>query len=77
MDISLEHMFLWPLALALATILACWLYYGLRREKRLKDSEQSTYVCQACGYIYVDARNIPLSKCTRCDALNEPIRKSR
>ena len=71
---------LWPLLLplvfALVAIFGAWVYYESRHvwpEKPL--AEGRLYRCAACGHVHVEARDVPVSRCPRCDRLNDAIRR--
>ncbi len=65
-----------PTALALGAVVVLWIRFMigdgmLRRRPR----RNSIYRCESCGHVYDDARNVPLSACPRCGALNETVRR--
>ncbi len=64
---------LWvPPVFALVMIFGAWIYYATR--KGLPDNPWSAgrlYRCASCGRIYVEPRQVPMSRCPDCDRLNE------
>lgn len=67
---------LWPPVFALVAIFAAWIYYEARArwpEKPL--AEGRLYRCAACGHVYVESRDVPVSRCPRCDRLNDAVRR--
>ncbi len=65
-----------PLFFALVGILLCGLYYSLRRDRpRAKVSHARIYRCSVCYHVYVDSRDVPLSRCPRCGCLNEAVKR--
>jgi hypothetical protein len=68
--------FLVPVAFALVAIFGAWIYYAARvpwPEQPL--AEGRIYRCPGCGHVYVEGRDVPMSRCPRCDRLNEAIRR--
>lgn len=75
MSVGLSEWFLVPVALFLAFIWLVWLVGELRSTARAeKPGGRRIYRCQLCEHVYLDARDVPLSRCTRCGTLNKPVR---
>jgi hypothetical protein len=73
--VSLTHLFAIPLTLALLALLFLWLLYtvwDVARQPRVRASR--IYRCAVCRHVYVDARDVPLSRCRRCGCLNEAVK---
>lgn len=74
--VSLSTIVLLPLITGLLAILVWWIYYGVRDARRQAPVRQERiYRCAVCNHVYVDARNVPLARCTRCGCLNEALRR--
>ena len=76
MSSDLLEPFVMPVVLALVALFAAWIYYGARRlwpQKPL--AEGRIYRCAACGHVYVEGRDVPMSRCPRCDRINEAVRR--
>lgn len=66
---------LWVAGL-LAAALAVELFYAWRELRaRPPRRRAQLYRCTECGRVYEDRRNVPLSPCPRCGALNEAARR--
>ena len=64
------------LLFTLVALFACGLYYSYRRaEPRVKASRTRIYRCSVCRHVYVDSRDVPLARCTRCGCLNEAVKR--
>lgn len=75
MSISIQDVFLLPLALQFfCLILLGWKYrrYGYHD---LREPKAHIFRCTTCRHIYIDNRRVPLSKCARCNTLNEMIHR--
>lgn len=75
MSVTLTDLVAIPLLANLLVLLGIWFYYlihdhgpGIRRAKN------RIYRCQVCEHVYLDARDVPLSRCSRCGCLNEAVR---
>ena len=75
MEVTIAHMILIPLFFALAGIFFCWLYYVMRRPARHRVGTANIYRCQICYHVYLDQRDVPLSRCPRCGCLNEAVKR--
>jgi hypothetical protein len=74
-QVSLTHLFLIPLTLSLSAILLWWLFYTIRDVARQPRTRATRiYRCAVCQHVYVDARDVPLSRCRRCGCLNEAVK---
>jgi len=75
MKTSIEEIFLLPLLLQFMVLI----YLGWRYRKRgyhdLRSPKAHIFRCTNCHHIYIDNRRVPLSKCTKCNTLNEMIRR--
>lgn len=75
MRYSIEELFLLPLFFQLLALI----YLGWRYRKRgyhdLRSPRAHIFRCGNCRHIYIDNRRVPLSKCTKCNTLNEMIRR--
>ncbi len=63
---------LWA-AISTGMAAAALLFYAWRERPRPR-RRAKLYSC-ACGGVYEDRRNVPLSPCPRCGALNEAVRR--
>ncbi|HPG00013.1 MAG TPA: hypothetical protein PLE77_08080 [Kiritimatiellia bacterium] len=74
--LSPQYLLLFPLLFTLVALFACGLYYSYRRaEPRVKASRTRIYRCSVCRHVYVDSRDVPLARCTRCGCLNEAVKR--
>jgi len=72
---TVQALFLWPLFfLFMALLLLAWIYRkrGVRFEKTKK---ANIFRCVSCKHVYIDTRRVPLSKCPKCNTLNQVIRR--
>ncbi len=75
MSVDLTQLFFWPVLVYLIVILLCWTYYLARENAaRLVSKQNRIYRCEICEHVYLDARDVPLARCTRCGNLNEAVR---
>ncbi len=76
MTVSYTTLFtVWVVA-ACAPALAAELYYTWRDARaRPPRRRAKLYRCADCAHVYEDPRNVPLSPCPRCGALNEAARR--
>ncbi len=75
MNPGLTELMATPVLVHLAVILCCWLYYLGRDYAEEKTSGKNRiYRCQVCEQVYLDARDVPMARCTRCGTLNEVVR---
>jgi len=66
---------LWVVA-ACAPAIGVGLYYAVRDARaRPPRRRPKLYRCADCALVYEDPRNVPLSPCPRCGALNEAARR--
>jgi len=76
MNLSVGAPFVVPAVFALVGIFAAWIYYSSRRSWRADPlAEGRLYRCSACGHVYEEARDVPMSRCPRCDHFNEAVRR--
>ena len=73
--LPLEQLLLLPLAIQLVVLFGIAVYYGVIHRQRYDRKKANIYRCAVCNYVYLDGRNVPLSRCTRCSCLNEAIRR--
>ncbi|MBN1267981.1 MAG: hypothetical protein JXB04_00185 [Kiritimatiellae bacterium] len=74
--VSFASMVFVPMVASLGAVMACWLYYGLRRGTARRDaSGERIYRCTVCRHVYVDDRDVPLARCPRCGCLNEAVKR--
>lgn len=65
-----------PFLFTLVLLFAAGLYYAARQSApRLKTSRARIYRCSVCRHVYVDARDVPLARCSRCGCLNEAVKR--
>lgn len=72
---SIQPLFLGPLALQLTVLLLlAWAYRkrGYRHPRTLKTN---IFRCVSCKHVYIDTRKVPLSKCPKCNTLNQVIKR--
>lgn len=76
MGSDLVEPFVGPVVFALVAIFGAWQYYSSRSMWPQKPvAEGRIYRCAQCGHVYVEARDVPMSRCPRCDRLNEAVRR--
>ena len=75
MTFSIEELFLVPLVVQLIGILLLGWGYRKRGYHDLRQPKAHIFRCTTCRHIYIDNRRVPLSKCARCNTLNEMIRR--
>lgn len=74
--LALHNILLLPLLFTLVVLFGCGLYYSHRQvEPRVKASRTRIYRCSVCRHVYVDSRDVPLARCTRCGCLNEAVKR--
>ena len=73
--LPLDYLLLIPLAIQLAVLSGLAVYYSVIHPPRYRRKKAHIYRCAVCNYVYLDERNVPLSRCTRCSCLNEAIRR--
>ncbi|MCX7818126.1 MAG: hypothetical protein N2652_02800 [Kiritimatiellae bacterium] len=69
-----EHVGLWVIGMLVA-VGALWLHSAVTDALRRRRRVASLYRCERCGRVYEDERNVPLSACPGCGALNEAIQR--
>lgn len=76
MIVAYSNLILIPLVFNLVAVVLCCLYYAFR-DKRLSPvyDAKRIYRCGVCEHVYIEARDVPLSRCPRCGCLNEPVRR--
>ena len=76
MILRLSSAILLATAVALGTVVVLWIRLMVRDGMlRRRPRRNAIYRCESCGHVYDDARNVPLSACRRCGALNEAVRR--
>lgn len=75
MTFSIEELFLIPLGIQLLGLMLLGWRYRNRGYHDLRQPKAHIFRCTACRHIYIDNRRVPLSKCARCNTLNEMIRR--
>jgi hypothetical protein len=75
LSVSIEEFFLIPLGIQMVVLfLLAWIYRH-RGYHNLRQPKAHIFRCTTCRHIYIDNRRVPLSKCARCNTLNEMIRR--
>ena len=69
----------WMLAFLIANlsmVFAATLYYSVRGYRRMPRHRASPFIfrCLACGHVYMDRRNVPMSECGKCGNMNESVK---
>jgi hypothetical protein len=65
-----------PFLFSLVALFACYLYYAVwRAAPRAPSRRERIYRCAACGHVYVEARDVPMARCPRCDNMNEAMKR--
>ena len=72
---SISGLFLIPLAVYFLALLAMGWVYRKRGYRHVKTRKANIFRCDACHHVYIDTRKVPLSKCPKCNTLNEVIRR--
>ncbi len=75
MTYSIEDVFLIPLFLQFLVLMLLGWRYRRRGYHDLRAPKAHIFRCSHCRHIYIDNRRVPLSKCTKCNTLNEMIRR--
>jgi len=75
MSVSVPMFFFMPMFFSLIVVFACWLYYTMRQRALPLPRRSRIYRCVACGHVYADYRDRPLSRCLKCGAMNEALRR--
>lgn len=75
-EVPLPYLVLIPLVANLMFLFGLHAYYSLRRAaKHARRRPTRIYRCQVCEHVYIDSRDVPLARCTRCGCLNEAVRR--
>jgi len=74
-SVSIENLFLIPVGGSLLILLFLGWWYRHRGYHNLREPKAHIFRCTTCSHIYIDNRRVPLSKCARCNTLNEMIRR--
>ena len=75
-ETALPNLILIPLTFNLLIILGWWLLYNLWELRRYTPPARARiYRCAVCKHVYVDARDMPLARCSRCGCLNEAVKR--
>jgi len=72
---SFQSLFLIPLAIQFTLLAGIGVLYRKRGYHNLSAPKARIFRCSQCRHIYIDNRRVPLSKCTKCNTLNEMIRR--
>ncbi len=75
MEVSYSVFFLLPLSCALVGLFLYWCFYEMTRFASSKPQAGKVYRCQVCIHVYLDSRDVPLARCTRCGCLNEAVKR--
>ena len=71
---SLPHLILAYVVLALAGLTVIAIYAELRRRRfEPTPSEDRIFRCGRCGYVFTDDPDVDRSRCMQCGQMNEPI----
>ena len=76
MPLTLPDWCLLLLVANLSVVFAATLYYSVRRYRRMPRRRAAPLIfrCSVCGHVYVDRRNVPMSECGKCGAMNESVK---
>ena len=76
MPLALPDWILAFLVANLSVVFAATLYYAVRRYRRRPRRRAAPFIfrCSVCGHVYVDRRNVPMSECGKCGAMNENVK---
>ena len=74
--LSLPEVLAFFLIANLSVVFAATLYYSVRGYRRMPRHRAAPFIfrCSACGHVYVDRRNVPMSECGKCGAMNESVK---
>jgi hypothetical protein len=75
LELTFNQFILIPFIFTLVGLLACWLYYAFRHPLGEKPARVKIYRCQVCEHVYLDQREVPLARCSRCGCLNEAVKR--
>jgi hypothetical protein len=74
--LPIQDLFLLALVIPILLLAGLWIAYALRSGERPPPRTRARiYRCAVCAHVYVDTRNVPLSRCARCGCLNEAVRR--
>lgn len=74
--VSWANLVFLPLLFALVAVFACGLYYAARQDRAKAEAGRARiYRCSVCHHVYVDARDVPMSRCPRCSCMNEAVKR--
>jgi hypothetical protein len=60
--------------LSLGALFGLWIFSEMRRRRfGPTRSQDRTFRCKSCGYVYTDDADVDRSRCSQCGKLNEPI----
>ncbi len=74
--VTLPHLIFIPFLFTLVAVFLASVYYSARRETpKVKGARARIYRCAVCDHVYVDSRDVPLARCSRCGCLNEAVKR--
>lgn len=76
-QIPLDQIFYLPLILSCLVILGLWSVYSFAAHRAYRKAKRRAhlYRCEHCRHLYLDPREVPLTRCPLCGALNEAVRQ--
>ncbi|MCC5850551.1 MAG: hypothetical protein JJU29_20890 [Verrucomicrobia bacterium] len=72
---AVSWLFLAPLTLQFLVLLFLGWLYRKRGYRYQRTAKANIFRCTGCNHVYIDTRLVPLSKCPKCNLLNEVIRR--
>lgn len=75
MTSSVQPLFLGPLVFQLLVLFVLGWIYRKRGLHYRRTPKANIYRCTQCKKVYIDPRVVPLSKCPKCNTLNEVVKR--
>ena len=74
--IPVQQIFFIPLLFSVSVVLGLWAFYSLKAFRAYRRAKRAArlYRCEICRHVYLDHREVPLTRCPSCGALNEAVR---
>ena len=75
--LAFHQLFLIPVVVGLTAVLGAWVYYSFKSSRAYNRTKSTArlYRCEHCTRVYLDHREVPLTRCPGCGALNEAVRQ--
>ena len=74
--VALPNLIFVPFLFTLVAVFLASVYYSAREvTRKVKGARARIYRCAVCYHVYVDSRDVPLARCSRCGCLNEAVKR--